>query len=312
MLNSVTPAKNSRNKQTTQEVDNWWTAFLIPISIVFRGRFESGLRHATPRPVLWDDLEAQPLREMIMFTAQRCVLAAGIVLAVGITVAVDGDDSRPNPAAIPLSRDNARHQQLLKRVAKSGGDVVFLGDSITERWESTGVKAWNEVFVPLKAVNLGVGGDQTGHVLWRLREGKELEPLSPKVAVVLIGINNPVQHLPEEVAGGVQAIVAELKKQKPEIKVLVLGVLPCSLKRQDKTVQRIGASDLQPRVKQINAALAKLHDGKSVFFKDIGDKFLEEDGGLSQQVMSDYLHLGPKGYQIWADAIKDDVLKLLK
>jgi len=133
-----------------------------------------------------------------------------------------------------------------------------------------------------------------------------------RVAVVLIGINNPVGHQPEEVAGGVQAILAELKKQKPHIKVLVLGVFPCSLRRQDKAVQRIGAADLQPRVKQINAALAKLHDGKSVFFKDIGDRFLEEDGGLSQEVMSDYLHLGPKGYQIWADAIKDDVQKLLR
>ncbi len=247
-----------------------------------------------------------------MSIAARWVLAAGVVLASGLTLAVDGDDSRPNPAAIPLDRDNARHRQLLKLVARGGGDVVFLGDSITERWENTGAKVWREAFVPLKAVNLGVGGDQTGHVLWRIREGKELETLTPRVAVVLIGINNPVGHRPEEVAGGVQAIVAELKKQKPRIKVLVMGVFPCSLRRQDKAIQRIGAADLQPRVKQINAALAKLQDGKSVFFKDIGDRFLDDDGGLSQEVMSDYLHLGPKGYQIWADAIKDDLQKLLR
>ena len=247
-----------------------------------------------------------------MFAAARFILAAAVILIGAVTIAVAGDDSKPNPAAMPINRDNARHQQLLKLVAKGGGDVVFLGDSITERWESTGGKVWKEVFAPLNAVNLGVGGDQTGHVLWRIREGKELEPLKPRVAVVLIGINNPVQHRPEEVAGGVQAIVAELKKQKPDIKVLVLGVFPCSLKRQEKTVQRISAADLQRRAKHINAALAKLHDGKSVFFKDIGDKFLDADGGLNQQVMSDFLHLAPKGYQIWADAIKDDVQKLLK
>jgi lysophospholipase L1-like esterase len=249
---------------------------------------------------------------MFMFDAKCWALATGIVLAGGMAMTAGDDDSRPNPAAIPVNRDNARHQQLLKLVAKGGGDVVFLGDSITERWESTGAKVWKEAFAPLKAVNLGVGGDQTGHVLWRIREGKELEPLTPRVAVVLIGINNPVAHRPEQVAGGVQAIVEELKKQKPHIKVLVLGIFPCSLKRQDKAVQRIGAADLQPRVKQINAALAKLHDGKSVFFKDIGSRFLEEDGGLSQQVMSDFLHLGPRGYQIWADAINDDVQKLLR
>src|SRR5262249_13969414 len=158
-----------------------------------------------------------------------------------------------------------------------------------------GAKVWKEAFAPLHAVNLGVGGDQTGHVLWRIREGQELQPITARVAVILIGINNPVKHRPEEVASGVQAIIAELKKQKPQIKVLVLGVFPCSLKRQDKTVERIGAADLQPRVKQINAALAKLHDGGSVFYRDIGERFLEQDGGLSREVMSDFLHLGPKG-----------------
>src|SRR5262249_9200572 len=137
-------------------------------------------------------------------------------------------------------------------------------------------------------------------------------PLMPRVAVVQIGINNPVAHRPEEVAGGVQAIVAELKKQQPQIKVLVLGLFPCALRRQENAVQRIGPAYLQTRVKEGNAALAKLHDAKSIFFKDIGDRFLEEDGGLSRQVMSDFLHLAPKGYQIWADAIKEDVQKLLR
>lgn len=239
----------------------------------------------------------------------RSVLFVSLVLAGGLTLAVAGGSNR---AAVPLNRDNVRHQQLLKLVARGGGDVVFLGDSITERWESTGAKAWRETFVPLKAVNLGVGGDQTGHVLWRIREGKELEPLTPRLAVVLIGINNPVAHTPDEIAGGVKAIVAELTRQKPQIKVLVLGVFPCSRKRQDKTVRHIGPSELEPRVRGINAALARLHDGKTIFFKDIGDSFLEPDGGLSQEVLSDYLHLAPKGYQIWADAIREDVQKLLR
>ncbi len=246
-----------------------------------------------------------------MIAAARRLGAAGVVGVIGLTLAVNAGDSRTNPAAVALDRDNARHRQLLKLVAGGGGEVVFLGDSITERWESTGAKVWKERFAPLKAVNLGVGGDQTGHVLWRIREGKELQPLTPRVAVVLIGINNPVKHRPEEVAGGVRAIVAELKRQKPNVKVLVLGVFPCSLRRPDQAVERIGAADLQPRVKQINAALAGLHDGQSVFFKDIGERFLEKDGGLSREVLSDFLHLGPKGYQIWADAIQGDVQKLL-
>src|SRR5579872_6360348 len=57
-------------------------------------------------------------REKLMFTASRLALAVGFVVAGGLTMAAGGDDSRPNPAAIPLERDNAWHRQLLKLVAR--------------------------------------------------------------------------------------------------------------------------------------------------------------------------------------------------
>ena len=67
-------------------------------------------------------------------------------------------------------------------------------------------------------------------------------------------------------------------------KVLVLGVFPRYTKRPDKTVTRLSAEELNPKIKQINAILAKMDDGKSVFYKDIGEKFLDKDGGLNPNV----------------------------
>ena len=58
--------------------------------------------------------------------------------------------------------------------------------------------------------------------------------------------------------------------------------------------------------------IAKLDDGKMIFYKDIGAKFLESDGSLTRKMMPDFLHLNPPAYQIWAEAIKDDVAKLAK
>ena len=37
---------------------------------------------------------------------------------------------------------------------------------------------------------------------------------------------------------------------------------------------------------------------------DIGAKFLQPDGTISKEVMNDFLHLGSKGYDIWAEAIQ--------
>ena len=59
-----------------------------------------------------------------------------------------------------------------------------------------------------------------------------------------------------------------------------------------------------------NALLAKLADGQSVFFLDIGPKFLR-DGKLTKEVMPDFLHLTPDSYKTWADAIEPTVAKLM-
>jgi lysophospholipase L1-like esterase len=243
----------------------------------------------------------------------RCLLATPL-LALALLVPATGrgtTDDKDNPAAKPLNRDNDRHKKFLEIVAKGEADVIFLGDSITQGWEGAGKKAWADNFAPLKAVNLGIGGDQTGHVLWRITEGKELEPIKPKLAVIMIGTNNTGGHSAEQIAGGIKAIVDELKKQKPHMKILLLGVFPRGGGiAKEETV--CPADKLNPKIKAINAIIAKLDDGKTVFYKDIGGKFLNKDGGLERKIMPDLLHLSPEGYEIWADAIKDDVQKLLK
>jgi lysophospholipase L1-like esterase len=220
--------------------------------------------------------------------------------------------AQDNPAVKPLNRDNPRHKQFLKIVEKGEGDVIFIGDSITQGWEGKAAKkVWDETFGPFKPVNLGIGGDQTGHVLWRITEGKEIDPLKPKLAVIMIGTNNTGGHSAEQIAGGIKAIVEELRKQKPEMKILLLGVFPRAggIPKEDTVAPK---ARLNPKIQAINDIIAKYDDGKMVFYKDIGAKFLNSEGGLEKKVMYDYLHLTEEGYKIWAEAIKDDIAKLVK
>jgi lysophospholipase L1-like esterase len=281
---------------------------------------------------------------MYRLTTAGCVLALGL-----LAPALDAQEkAADNPAALKLNRDLPRHKEFLKRIesSKGAGDVIFLGDSITHGWENQ--KAWQEHFGPFKPVNLGIGGDQTGHVLWRITEGRELEGLNPKAAVIMIGTNNTGGHTAEQIAGGIRAIVEELRRQKPNIKVLVLGVFPRGsasdaersleqiaeavkpineeLKKEKPDVPRLNAlvrrmeqqrgtipaAKLNKKIPEINAIIAKLEDGKAVFYKDIGKEFLDANGGLSGEVMPDYLHLSARGYDIWGKAIKGDIEKLLK
>jgi lysophospholipase L1-like esterase len=274
-----------------------------------------------------------------------CALTLGLLLS---TPSAGQEKAADNPAAKKLDRDIARHKDFLKRIeqSKGAGDVIFLGDSITHGWE--GQKAWQEHFGAFKPVNLGIGGDQTGHVLWRITDGKELDQLQPKAAVIMIGTNNTGGHSAEQIAGGIKAIVEELKRQKPNIKILVLGVFPRGgsgdaersldqitagikpineeLKKETPDLQKLNtlvrqleqqkgtipAAKLNKKIADINAIIAKLDDGKTVFYKDIGKEFLDGNGGLSGAIMPDYLHLSGKGYDIWGKAIKGDIEKLVK
>ena len=82
-----------------------------------------------------------------------------------------------------------RHEGMNARVKQGNVDLIFIGDSITHGWEGAGKEVWKKYYGKRNAVNLGIGGDQTQHVLWRLDHGN-IDGISPKLAVVMIGTNN--------------------------------------------------------------------------------------------------------------------------
>jgi len=204
-------------------------------------------------------------------------------------------------AAVPVPRKDLgwvkRQEQFNARVKQGHVDLIFIGDSITQGWEGAGKDVWKEFYGKRNAVNLGIGGDQTQHVLWRLANGN-IKGISPKLAVIMIGTNNTHGSKPEDIAAGVKAIVEKLRKDLPQTKVLVLAIFPRGPNNQDRLRQLVGKT---------NELLAKVGDGKTVRYLDLGPKFLEKDGTLSKEIMPDLLHLSPKGYRIWAEGIEPAV-----
>lgn len=205
----------------------------------------------------------------------------------------------------PVPREGGwmqRHELINSRAKEGDKDILFLGDSITQGWEGAGKDAWAKAYTPRKAMNAGIGGDRTQHVLWRIENGN-IAGITPKVAVLMIGTNNSGTNTSEDIAAGIKAIVDKLGEKLPNTKVLVLAVFPRGANKDDaKRKVNEGA----------NAIVAKLADGKRVHYLDIGPKFLEPDGTLSKEIMPDLLHLSPKGYSIWVDSIESKLVELLK
>lgn len=207
-----------------------------------------------------------------------------------------------NTAIEPVSREGIYHDRYLERARQGGIDVLFLGDSITQYWEdpARGKPVWDREFAPLNAANFGINGDRTQHVLWRLQNG-EAEGYSPKVVVLLIGTNNTRRNTTPEAVEGISAVVKELRGRFSNAKILLLGLLP----RGDENDPR------KKQVVEINEKLAKMDDGQTVFFLDIGDRFLDSEGNVSAELMPDLLHPNLKGYEVMAEALRGPLRNLL-
>lgn len=214
----------------------------------------------------------------------------------------------PNPAIVPVSRTGsgaiARQNLVLERAIANPGDydIEFIGDSITQFWETRGSNVWNKYYGKRKVINMGVSGDQTQHVLWRFDQG-QLDGIKAKVAVVLIGTNNTKtnQFTEGQILEGVTTIVRQIRLRQPDTKILLLGIFP----------RGASFSEQRGKILQVNEALARLDDGSHIFYLDIGPLLIENDGSISRSIMPDYLHPSAAGYEIWASAMEPMLKKLL-
>jgi lysophospholipase L1-like esterase len=239
-----------------------------------------------------------------------------VAIAVCLLPAFVAAQDKPNDAIVAAPRDAnwmKRHDSFNERVKQGNADLVFIGDSITQGWERAGKAAWDEFYDKRNAVNLGIGGDRTQHVLWRLDHGN-IEGISPKLAVLMIGTNNSGSNTSAQIAEGVKLIVEKLRAKLPSTKVLVLAIFPrgANFDAAKNKSEKGLPNDAQRKVNEgANEIIKGLADNKMVYYLDIGPKFLEADGTLSREVMPDLLHLNEKSYRIWAEAIEPKVKELM-
>jgi lysophospholipase L1-like esterase len=198
-----------------------------------------------------------------------------------------------------------RHMNNLAVAREGDIELLLMGDSITDFWRNedgafAGKPVLDEYFGHWKIANFGIAGDTTQGVLYRLQNG-EGEGFSPRAVMLMIGTNNTARNNAAEIAEGVGAVVLELQNRFPDTKILLLGIFPR------------GAADAPVRetIAAINTSIANLHDGETVHYLDIGDVFLDADGNIPPDVMSDGLHPGPEGYRRWAEAVEEPLTALM-
>uniref|UniRef100_UPI00398EEC45 platelet-activating factor acetylhydrolase IB subunit gamma n=1 Tax=Pristiophorus japonicus TaxID=55135 RepID=UPI00398EEC45 len=215
----------------------------------------------------------------------------------------DGDS---NPAAIPVPPEDvqgdgrwmSQHNRYVADTKDKEPDVLFVGDSLVQLLHQ--FEIWRQLFSPLHALNFGIGGDATQHVLWRLQNG-ELENIRPKVIVLWVGTNNH-GHTAEQVAGGIEAIINLLNQRQPQAKVIVLGLLP---RGKDPNPLREKNALVNELVKGSVASLG------TTCYLDVDPGFVNSEGSMSHNDLYDYLHLTRHAYTSVCKLIHTRVHQLL-
>lgn len=192
-------------------------------------------------------------------------------------------------------------------------DLVFLGDSITQGLTGAhqrlsrpeGSRLFDRFYGHRRAVSLGLSGDRTEHLLFRIEHGA-LAIWKPKVIVLAIGVNNvqAAGHTGEETAAGIRAVVQSLRRKQKQATILVCGPFPA------------GASPPDPR----RRALDRVHQGiaglglndPKVLYLDLRPSFLTPTGELNHAMSKDQIHLNEHGREIWMQALEPWLQQLLK
>ena len=231
-------------------------------------------------------------------------------------------DVPANSAIIPVTKlENdsydwwVRHADVLGIKDSINPEIVLIGNSITHFWggdpklkyadgrprKPNGPKAWESVFAPYRVLNLGFGWDRTQNVLWRLDHG-ELDGLHPRKVIIEIGTNNTSQtnnarmNTASEIVEGIRAICMRVRSKLPGAGIILMAVFP---REQSPTHPR------RILINEINRQLEVFAKGNQIEFVNIGPKMLAPDGTLPKEIAGDFCHPTEKGYQIWADAIRD-------
>jgi beta-glucosidase len=200
-------------------------------------------------------------------------------------------------------RMGPRHEGFVATARQGNIDLLLHGDSITDWWQQDANRPmYDKYFGQIRTANFAVAGDTTQGVLWGLRNG-EGQGFQPKAVMLMIGTNNTGQYTGPEIAEGVGAVVLELRRNFPAAKILLLAIFPRG---------RPG-DPVRDKIAEANQIIARLDDQKSVFYLDIGPKFLDDKGVfLPDAFRPDNLHPQAKGYDIWGEAVSAKLAELIK
>ncbi len=199
----------------------------------------------------------------------------------------------PSPDVVIPYHTEWTKNNYIKKIAEfkakplQTGDIVFIGNSITEQGGD-----WGQRFNNPTVKNRGIAGDVTDGIINRLAE---IYYYKPKKVFLKIGINDMFRDelTPDYVANNIKLIVDKIHLESPDTKIYVQTILPTSnntaLKNKITATNTIIKNSIQTNYYQVI---------------DLYPLFADANDLMSITYSVDGVHLNEAGYVLWQNFIK--------
>lgn len=193
--------------------------------------------------------------------------------------------------------DNKCQSYSVQNVNLSKGQIVFIGDSITDLY----LLDDHYADLPLACYNRGIGGDTTSGVLSRLKVS--LFDLAPSAVVLMIGTNDINGGLDEDgIIERYEQIINEISVNLPDAQLYCISIIPQNSQIEESGHVRI--ADTTPKILSANARIRLLAEEKGAVYLDLFSLIADENNHLIREYSDDGLHLNPAGLSVWTKLLK--------
>ena len=199
----------------------------------------------------------------------------------------------------------SRYEKANAELLASGirPDVVFLGNSITQRWAGK----CPEFFSEHNFVGRGISGQTTSHMLVRFR--RDVIELNPRAVVIMAGINDIARNngiiTHENILNNIKSMCELAKLHK--IKVILCSVTPA--------VRFRWRPELTPAedIIRLNVMIKEYAKANKIPYVDYHSQLADAQNGLDQKYQKDSAHPNAEAYtKIMEPTVLKAINKLLK
>lgn len=186
-------------------------------------------------------------------------------------------------------------KNLFEYMPMEKGNIIFLGDSITEYGQ------WEELLQHPKVKNRGIAGETTWGLMRRL---SSITTTQPKAIFLMIGVNDFLFTDRTEIIDNYLKIVDRIKSEAPNSQLFLQSVLPINTHVKNTVFNN-------KEINLLNESIQELAQNKGLIYLDIHQLLKNEKGELGANFTADGVHINGAAYAIWKEVVTPHILALV-